>query len=127
METQLMLKIDPLKEAKGSLRIAVFNSEESFLDTDQAILLKVIPVSDKEEKEIVIDALPYGDYSIAIYHDTNDSGKLDTNIFGIPKEPYAFSNFEGSRWKKPSFRETCFKLNEPSKTLKLTLEYWKNK
>jgi uncharacterized protein (DUF2141 family) len=31
-----------------------------------------------------------GKYAIAVIHDENCNGKLDTNMFGIPKEGYGF-------------------------------------
>jgi uncharacterized protein (DUF2141 family) len=31
-----------------------------------------------------------GNYAIAVIHDENRNGELDTNMFGIPKEGYGF-------------------------------------
>jgi len=36
--------------------------------------------------------LPAGEYGIKLFHDVNGNGEMDTNPFGIPTEPYAFSN-----------------------------------
>lgn len=36
--------------------------------------------------------IPYGEYAIALYQDENGNGKLDTGAFGVPTEPFAFSN-----------------------------------
>jgi uncharacterized protein (DUF2141 family) len=33
-----------------------------------------------------------GRYAVAVYHDENDNGELDTNLLGIPTEGYGFSN-----------------------------------
>jgi uncharacterized protein (DUF2141 family) len=35
---------------------------------------------------------PPGRYGIKMFHDVNGDGKMNTNPFGIPNEPYAFSN-----------------------------------
>jgi uncharacterized protein (DUF2141 family) len=42
--------------------------------------------------ELSLDSLPFGEYALKAYHDENGNGKLDTKIFGIPKESYGFSN-----------------------------------
>lgn len=36
--------------------------------------------------------LPAGDYAAKAFHDVDGDGEMDTNPFGIPIEPYAFSN-----------------------------------
>jgi uncharacterized protein (DUF2141 family) len=36
--------------------------------------------------------LKAGRYAVAVYHDENDNGELDTNLLGIPTEGYGFSN-----------------------------------
>jgi len=36
-----------------------------------------------------------GEYLIAIFQDTNNNGKLDTNLIGFPKEPVGLSNYSG--------------------------------
>jgi len=36
-----------------------------------------------------------GEYLIAIFQDTNNNGRLDTNLFGIPTEPVGLSNYNG--------------------------------
>jgi uncharacterized protein (DUF2141 family) len=36
--------------------------------------------------------IPPGTYALAVIHDENMNGKLDTNWLGIPKEGYGFSN-----------------------------------
>lgn len=36
--------------------------------------------------------LPAGDYAVKAFHDVNGDGEMNTNPFGMPIEPYAFSN-----------------------------------
>lgn len=36
--------------------------------------------------------LPAGEYAVRMYHDVNGDGKMNSNAFGIPTEPFAFSN-----------------------------------
>ncbi len=38
------------------------------------------------------EGLEPGEYGIKAFHDVNGNGEMDTNPFGMPIEPYAFSN-----------------------------------
>jgi len=100
------LTIKGIEEAKGEVRIAMFNSEEKYTkDPVYAVVMTV------DEKECVweLESLPAGNYAIAVYHDKNENGKLDTNFLGIPKEDYGFSNnarrkFGPAKWDDAKFR-----------------------
>jgi len=36
--------------------------------------------------------LPAGDYAMKAFHDVDGDGRMATNPFGMPTEPFAFSN-----------------------------------
>lgn len=44
------------------------------------------------EHSVTFDGLPDGDYGMKAYHDVNGNGRMDANPFGMPTEPFAFSN-----------------------------------
>ncbi len=126
MKSSLTLKINALQEARGCLRIAIFNREEDFLQINKAVYLKVLEVNDLEPIEYHIEELRQGEYAIAIFHDLNNNGRLDTNFLGVPQEPYAFSNNAGKKWKKPSFHDAKIPLNAASAIVELQLKSWKD-
>ncbi len=47
--------------------------------------------------------LPSGTYALALVHDENGNGKLDT-VMGIPKEGFGFSKNPAIRFGPPSFK-----------------------
>ena len=52
--------------------------------------------------------LPAGDYAVKAFHDVDGDGEMDTNPFGMPTEPYAFSNnavgnMGPARWDRARF------------------------
>lgn len=51
--------------------------------------------------------VPPGMYAIAAYHDVNGNGRMDTGMFGLPREPYGFSNDVG-RIAPPNFLNATF-------------------
>ncbi len=44
------------------------------------------------EHSVTFEGLTAGDYGVKAFHDVNGNGRMDTNPFGMPIEPYAFSN-----------------------------------
>lgn len=54
--------------------------------------------------------VPPGIYGISVIHDRNDNGELDTNIFGIPGEGFAFGNNAMGMFGPPSFEKASVKI-----------------
>lgn len=80
-----------ISKPSGSLVIAIFNNESSYINEKNPYLRKIVPIHQKGKLSIVID-LPKGSYVIAVFQDMNKNNTLDYNFIGIPKEPFAFSN-----------------------------------
>ncbi len=51
-----------------------------------------------------------GTYAIRAFHDLNGDGKLNTNPFGIPVEPYAFSNNARGTMGPPPWKAAAFEV-----------------
>jgi uncharacterized protein (DUF2141 family) len=51
-----------------------------------------------------------GSYALAVYHDVNDDGKLDTNLSGKPLEPWGMSNNPPAGDARPTFDDARFVL-----------------
>lgn len=103
----LLIRITDFSSMEGFVRIAVFNSEDTWLDT--SVFSNVLKLDKKSCAEMAcewkIEDAPYGEYGIAIYHDENGNEELDKYFFGLPKEDYGFSNNETipPKWKNAKF------------------------
>lgn len=64
------------------------------------------------ETVVTVDGVPAGSWAVLSYQDENDNGKLDRNVLGIPKEPYAFSRDARGRFGPPSFEDAAFELRD---------------
>lgn len=73
----------------GKVMVALFNSEASY-QSGQPVAAQQIDAAGPVVA--VFDHLPAGDYAVKAFHDVNGDGQMNTNPFGIPLEPYAFSN-----------------------------------
>lgn len=118
------LEIQNIQQAKGSVLIAIYRGEENFLEDGQEIVTKAVLVEKEGALTVSFDNLAFGEYSIAIYHDVNDNKKLDTNLVGIPNEPYGFSNDARSKWGPPKYRDAQFNLNQNRQEMVIQLKKW---
>lgn len=123
IEGTLSIEIRNIQKPEGMVWIGIYDSESSFLVKEKAIVEGVIV---KKEGRLTVDIphLKYGDYAIAIFHDENNNGQMDRNIFGIPSEPFAFSRRPRSKWRLPRFSEVRFTFDHPQQKLSATLKKW---
>ena len=82
----------------------------------------VIKVRDKEARCDFENIAP-GTYALAIVHDENMNGKLDTNWLGIPTEGYAFSNDAKALLGPPSFSAASFSYNTGNLEMTISMHY----
>ena len=115
----ITLMIEGVDDPVGEIRIAIFDSENRYLENPS--LADIIPAS-QTKIEWQIENLAYGQYAIAVYHDKNKNGKLDTNMLGIPLEEYGFSNNARSRFGPASWSQAKFTVNERNAVHRILLE-----
>ena len=114
----LTIKIPVLEEAKGKISMAVYDSEKNF---SQTVLIGATETAVKGEMLFSFSELPAGNYAVMVYQDLNDNGKLDSNLLGMPKEPWGAS-LQGTRiFGAPKWADTQFKLPEEGTTITINL------
>ena len=60
----------------------------------------------------VFKNIPAGKYAISVFQDSNVDGILNKNMFGVPKEPYGFSNNKYGKFGPPNFEDVSFDVKE---------------
>lgn len=114
----LTIRIDGVAGADGDIKLAIYNSAESFL----AKPLRGLAAPAREGSvELTVADLPAGDYAFVIYHDANNNGKMDRNAMGMPTEDYAFSNNAMGKRGAPRFEEARIALPEGGATATVSL------
>ncbi len=58
-----------------------------------------------------VESLAPGEYAVRVMHDENDNGELDTNLIGIPREPWGFSNNAVGSFGPPGWKDVRFTLD----------------
>jgi len=75
----------------GSVMVALYDSAAAF-DGGSGRPVAAAAVSASGRVVATFENLPAGDYAVKAFHDLNGDGEMNTNPFGMPVEPYAFSN-----------------------------------
>jgi len=105
----LTLNFEITKHDKGQILFALYNSSESHMDdTFKTAKAKV----ENGKAKISVKIIQPGFYSFSYFHDLNSNDELDTNLVGVPKEPYGFSNGEKGRLGPPDFEDCKIKIND---------------
>jgi uncharacterized protein (DUF2141 family) len=100
-----------LKFSQGAVMVAVYNSEAAYENSGTAsdTATRTLKLEIKDGTAVTtLEGLPPGEYAIKAFHDLNGDAKLNTNLFGIPTEPVAFSNDAPVHMHAPSWKETVF-------------------
>ena len=117
----LDLGVSDLRSAKGSLRICLTKAPDNFPSCIKGAdaVRRSVPAGERDQS---FDGLPPGDYAIAIIHDENNNGKLDT-VAGIPREGFGFSRNPPIGFGAPRFRAARFTIAEPTEHQQVRMRY----
>jgi uncharacterized protein (DUF2141 family) len=117
----LTVKVTEIKELKGQVMIALFNSKETYFNYDEITDGVEIPI-DSSTVSHTFKNLPLGTYAVTIYQDVDSNGEMNRSFIGFPKEPYAFSNNFHSMIRPASFKDASFLL-ENDTTIEIEMVY----
>jgi uncharacterized protein (DUF2141 family) len=115
----LTVEIKGLANANGKVLIALYDKADGWMK--QGLKMAGAPAQ-KDGVIYEFKDLPLGDYALSIHHDENGNGKFDTNLVGMPIEPYGFSNDAMGNFGPPTFEQAKFKLDSDKKTVTLSLK-----
>ena len=89
---EIKIKITNVKANQGKVVMSIHGSKESFKNRipDNTLILQ----TQNEEIETTVN-LPDGEFAFCLYQDLNSDDTLNSNLIGIPKEPFGFSNYNG--------------------------------
>lgn len=89
-KSTLELTVTNISDKGGNLMVALSNSKTSY-DSHKPVQAKRVAVTGKE-MTLTFAGLAPGEYAIRMFQDVNENNELGRNLFGIPSEPWGFSN-----------------------------------
>lgn len=94
---------------KGKAFIALYNKKDQFLK--KPFKTEIATISSNKALIVFKDILA-GEYAVSAFHDENDNKKMDTKMFGIPKEPIGISNNAKGFFGPPKYEDAKFIVNK---------------
>jgi len=117
--TIVVTDIELIKDSK--IMVAVYNSEETFFDSEKVYRVLEVPV-DSSAVVFTLSNMPEGVYAITMFHDEDNDDEMDRKWYGPPKEGYAFSNNFTSNIRPARFDDASFELTG-DKTMEIRMVY----
>ena len=105
LAADLTVNVDSIAKAQGTIVLGLF--DEGTYSGDGAVDGANLKV-EGNTVSVTFEGLEPGEYAVKLYHDVNDDGEMNTNPFGMPTEPFAFSNdakgrFGPAKWDAAKF------------------------
>ncbi len=116
----LTITIDNVQQNKGKLYIGLFTEKDKFPVISDDLNMLILQVKEKTVTARFENLEMSKKYAVAVFQDINDSAVLEKNMFGIPKEPYGFSQ-KMPRLRAAKFHEAAIMLMEPEMDIQIRL------
>lgn len=113
------------RNERGLLGCALFASARGFPGKPKLALLRTrvaIPKGGAVSRRF--EGVKPGTYAVAIHHDENSNGRVDTNWVGVPKEGYGASrDAKPGAFSPPKFQDAKFAYSGRPLRMRLLLRY----
>ncbi|MEI8027966.1 MAG: DUF2141 domain-containing protein [Pseudomonadota bacterium] len=121
---KVTLNITKTRNANGNMCLSVFNKAEGFPTSAEAAIIKRCLPAVAGGQAVELGLEPNGRYAIAVFHDENENGTLDTTGgLGIPKEGFGFSSNPPLKIGAPSFEEVAISVGTQEVNADINLKY----
>lgn len=77
-------------QPKGAILAALYSNADDYASNANARFARVEVTG--TQATLTFEDLPEGEYALKMFHDQNSDGQMNANPFGMPTEPFAFSN-----------------------------------
>jgi uncharacterized protein (DUF2141 family) len=107
------LVISGIRPGQGDVRIALFTTPQGFPQpsgASQVFALK--SATDRLDIPVQIET----SFAVAVYQDINGDGELSKNRWGVPMEPFAFSNNAMGNRGPPEFDAAKIQFSHSAST-----------
>ena len=118
----LKIQVSGIRQQKGEIMLALFDKSDGFPFETSNVYKLMRGIPERGVINFVVDPLPRGKYAVALFHDSNGDGKLNVNIFGIPKEGYGVSNNAYNTFSSPRYADASFE-HEKNTLQKIVMRY----
>jgi uncharacterized protein (DUF2141 family) len=119
----IKVTITKVSSKSGEVMVALFSSPKGFPYETGFAVQKLKGKAVNGTVELTFPSIPSGTYAIALFHDTNGDGKLNTNFMGIPKEGYGVSNNSYNTFSAPGYTTSSFQHTKAITEISIRVKY----
>ena len=132
---ELRLTVENIRSSSGTILIGLYDSAQSFdnaiemsdkagfLNDPQRVAGAALRANaDRKAGTVFLNVRP-GRYAIIVFQDENTNGRLDKTPWGVPTEPYGFSNNAQGFLGPPTFNDAAMALDTGDHSVSITLIY----
>jgi uncharacterized protein (DUF2141 family) len=131
----LSITVNGLRQSRGAVLVGLYDSPASFdraielasdagfLNDPDRVAGAALRANSMLRSGIIFRNLPPGRYAVILFQDENGTGRLAKNFWGVPTEPYGFSNNAQGMLGPPTFEEAALSLNGSDQAISIDLVY----
>jgi uncharacterized protein (DUF2141 family) len=112
--------VNGVRNDSGTVRVALC-TEPKFLSFD-CVYRAIVPAAGGTTTVNIADVQP-GTYAAEVFHDDDNSGKLETSFLGFPRKGMGFSRDAPMRFGPPRFRDAALQVGAGGARITVTLHY----
>ncbi len=105
----LTITFQGVTRTSGEIRGQLLGGADAYRGQGQAVASFALPVNGSSVSTTITGLTP-GRYAVRSFHDVDGDGKMGANPFGIPTEPFAFSNNAAGAFGPPSWEDAAFEV-----------------
>ena len=110
--SNLTVIVSGLESNTGLMTVELYNTKENFIKKYYKTVSSPIK---SNTATVTFIGISKAEYTVMVYHDENNNGKLDKNFMGMPKEPVACSNNAKGFMGPPKYEDAKFIITSDSK------------
>jgi uncharacterized protein (DUF2141 family) len=118
---ELTITFQGITQPTGEIRGQLFASEAGWRGKEQAVAAFILPVSGATAATTVSGLKP-GTYAVKSFHDVDGDGKMGANPFGMPTEPFAFSNDAKGAFGPADWADAAFEVGAGQTAHAITID-----
>jgi len=120
----LTVDVEGLRSGTGVVQVALFRTADGYPQHVE-LAARTRTVSIELPTTVVrFDDLEPGTWALAVLHDENANGRLDTTFLGVPKEGIGASREATRRMGEPRFDDARFEVDASDLHLRVAMKYW---
>ena len=120
----LTVDVEGLRNRAGVAQLALFRTADGYPQhAELAARTRTVPI-ELPTTVVTFDDLEPGTWALAVLHDENGNGRLDTNLLGVPKEGIGASREATRRLGEPRFEDARFEVGASDLHLRVAMKYW---